>query len=488
MRFKISIILVLFVSCGLCGCKSTSSVKKVDHNSTYSVKNLQSDIDDVFQTINEVHPAFSNNTALSDSLRGHLNTFKSTINNPLSRAEFFTLLAPKITHIDDGHTSLGVPWADMSNYLKKGGLIFPFDIFFVKNNTYIYHNYSSNETIKPGVQLLSINGIPVDRVVSDFTDLLSGENIYWRHRRMEKQSDFFKAFIWLKYGWGENFTLVYSFEDSTREEQIEGITRQQLISQRDTTASTLPFEYQTLNKNSGLLTIRYFGGNEKEFEHFLKYSFKQINQNKITNLIIDVRDNPGGDSGQAEKLLSYLTQDSFPITNTVKARASLQFKSKMKERIPRVIRWLPLQYFDKRGRKIWRAKEGSLITIEEAPLKPKNKSQRFTGDLYLMINEGTFSSASIFASAFKREKLGVLIGRETGGEGRVMFAEPLTFKLQHTQLTLSVSSMIFFLRSENAKESSVGVVPNIVVQKNINDEVDHIDTILEFAKSNLEEQ
>jgi len=296
---------------------------------------------------------------------------------------------------------------------------------------------------------------------------------------MERQSDFFKALLWLEYGWSDDFKVTYSSNGQINQGDIPGITKQRLRSQRDTTESDPAFEYRMVEDNIGLLSIRYFGEGEKEFNQFLKSSFKTLTQNKINHLVIDVRDNPGGDSGQAEELLSYVMKEPIPITTTVTPRASQQFKSKMKQRIPRLLRWLPLQYLDKRGRKIWRIEEGNLLTIEESPIQPKAKSERFIGDIYVLINEGTFSAASIFASAFKREQLGLLIGRETGGEGGVMYAEPLTFLLPNTQLSLRVSSMIFVLGSENLEESTIGIAPNIVVQKNIDDEIQHIDTVLE---------
>jgi hypothetical protein len=479
MKYLKYILFFFVISFYFLGCKSTSNVGPLEANQKYSEKKLHEDLDYVSRTINEVHPAFYKNVALIGSLENKLNSQKKSINTSLTRHEFFTLLAPVITNLNDGHTTLGVPWNDISNYLDEGGLIFPFDIFFVEGETFIYRNYSNIENLSPGTRLLSINNIPIEIIVSNLTKMLSGANISWRLRRMERQSDFFKALLWLEYGWSDDFKVTYSSNGQINQGDIPGITKQRLRSQRDTTESDPAFEYRMVEDNIGLLSIRYFGEGEKEFNQFLKSSFKTLTQNKINHLVIDVRDNPGGDSGQAEELLSYVMKEPIPITTTVTPRASQQFKSKMKQRIPRLLRWLPLQYLDKRGRKIWRIEEGNLLTIEESPIQPKAKSERFIGDIYVLINEGTFSAASIFASAFKREQLGLLIGRETGGEGGVMYAEPLTFLLPNTQLSLRVSSMIFVLGSENLEESTIGIAPNIVVQKNIDDEIQHIDTVLE---------
>lgn len=485
MRFKSYILLILFISGLIVGCKSTDSVRETNYTKKYSAADLRQDIDYAYQTINEVHPDFYKNTALSDSLRTQLGTLKKDIKKSLGRAEFFSRLAPAITQLNDGHTTLGVPWPDLSDYMKKGGLIFPFDIFFVDGKTYVYRNYSTDQTIKPGAQLISVNDIPVTKMVSNFTNMLSGANIKWRHRRMEKQSDFFKAFMWFKYGQKKSYRLVYSVDDSVREKQVNGVTRKRLRSQRDTSASTVPLNYHLIGNHIGLLKISNFSRDEKVFTDFLRSSFDRINKSGVTKLIIDLRNNPGGDSGQAEELLSYLINEALPLTKVIKPRASKQFKSKMKKRIPGILRWLPLQRLDKQGRMVWQADEGSIVTLDEIPVEPKDKSRRFTDDVYLLVDEGTFSAATIFADVIKGQKLGVLIGRETGGQGGTMFAQPIRFQLPNTQLSLRVSSMIFPLRSENINESNVGVVPNIIVEENIDDELHHIDTIAERAKAEV---
>ena len=68
------------------------------------------------------------------------------------------------------------------------------------------------------------------------------------------------------------------------------------------------FKYTKIPElNSVILRIDSFGTN-RNFEAFIIESFKSIKTNNIKNIIIDIRNNPGGSSSLSEMLLS-ITSD-----------------------------------------------------------------------------------------------------------------------------------------------------------------------------------
>ncbi|NGP89388.1 S41 family peptidase [Fodinibius halophilus] len=475
---------LLVLTSFLWGCKTTNPAPEIVPSQTFSADALRQDLNFTSRTIQEVHPAFYNQPEIVTSFQQQIDSLKNTMDHRLNRQEFFLKLAPEITAIQDGHTTVGLPWKEVNYYLKNNGRIFPFDIIFGEDGTYVYRNYSKKDQIKAGLKIRSINETPVKEIKTKFTAMFAGKNKAWRLRRMEKQSDFFKALLWINYQWVDTFDIVFSHDGQSYQETVMGISRSALRSQRDSTAHP-PFNFTPVDEKTGLLTINYFGEDKKKYDRFLTSSFEQINRSDIDNLIIDIRDNAGGNSDQAEELLSYLADAPFLLETSVAPRASSQFKKKMKQRIPGLVRWLPLQYFDKRGRTIWRAEEGSLVEVEDTPIQPKAPSKRFKGKLYVLINEGTFSTATTFASAVKRKKLGTLIGRETGGEGGTFYAHPLSFQLPNTKLSLRVSSMKFQLGPDSEGDESIGVLPDSTIPQNIGNEIRQIDTILQECKIHI---
>lgn len=79
-----------------------------------------------------------------------------------------------------------------------------------------------------------------------------------------------------------------------------------------------PYSFRMLNPATGLLNLRWFGmaygSDDPKFEpyvQFLDSVFAGLDKNKVSNLIIDVRNNPGGSDPNFEQPVMYLTDKPF---------------------------------------------------------------------------------------------------------------------------------------------------------------------------------
>ncbi|MEX0844568.1 MAG: S41 family peptidase [Balneolaceae bacterium] len=482
MNFKI-LLLISFISiASLTGCASSKSAQNFSYSTQFTPEQTEQDVDFLFNATRNINPLLFENPLIVTSFKQRLDSVRNEILVPLTRTEFYVRFAPVLSSLQDGHTYLSIPFDDISNYLNNGGLLLPFDVIFLDEQIFIKKNYSDDLTFSAGMEIHSINGVSANQILLDLSQLQSGKNPNWGLRRMEGRSDLFKAFLWMKYGWNDTFDLQVTHHDESIHQILSGVKIETIRSQRESTNTSNLFNYRLIEHDIGYLQVSYFGGKTKSFRQFLKSTFDQIQKDQIDHLIIDVRDNVGGNSDQADELLSYFASEPFNSKKKVSVRASEQFKEHAKQRIPKTLRWLPLQYLDAKGRAIWRADDGAMVVIDEEPVQPKPKSKRFTGNTYLLINEGSFSTAAVFASAFKRLGYGELIGRTTGGEDGIFYAESINVTLPNNDLNLVISSMKFQLDDESARMSKPGVVPNIYVNKILEDEIDSVDTILDEAK------
>lgn len=222
------------------------------------------------------------------------------------------------------------------------------------------------------------------------------------------------------------------------------------------------------------------------FEKFLQASFKKIEQSNISRLIIDVRGNLGGDLDLATGLLSYVATEPVAIIARTELRVSQQAKADFALKIPTALRWLPVQYLDSKGREVWGAAEGSLVSFSE---KPGNKKQgaasaaglRFTGKVIVLVDAISTSAAEYFADAVQRNKLGTVIGQAAGNAPNIWYGEPLLVKMPHTELGFTVSRMAFYPPAIESISTPGHLVPDFSVARNLADELARQDTILSFA-------
>jgi hypothetical protein len=190
--------------------------------------------------------------------------------------------------------------------------------------------------------------------------------------------------------------------------------------------------------------------NLERFQSFLKTSFAEIQTQGIKALVIDLRQNGGGDSRLGDALLEYITDQPFRQFSSVSVKVSAQLAA----------------YFTANGWALpWDADAalGSVVTEENQWKQPKLNPFRFAGKVFILIATPTFSSASAFAATIKDLKLGVLVGEETSGHP-TDFGEIYPFPLPNTQLEAGVSSK-YWVRPGGFDDGG-GVLPDVNVPAN----------------------
>lgn len=95
-------------------------------------------------------------------------------------------------------------------------------------------------------------------------------------------------------------------------------------------------------------------------------------------------------------------------------------------------------------------------------IQPRTKEEgHFTGKVYLLTSNHTFSSASDFSWAFKEFGMGTVVGEETGGVN-VCFGDILYYKLPLSGLSASISWKRFW--NYGADENDIhGTIPDYIV-------------------------
>ena len=470
--------------CGACNLLAADK-KGLDQDTLFPPHSLREDVDFLVGTLCDVHFGLSGATPRITALRSAAEELKAQLIEPLTQAQFFVRLAPLVAGLEDGHTRIHLPSRSIEAYKKTGGTVIPVDVTFLDGRVYLLRNYATNAEMAPGAELLAINGVPVGEIIQRLSRVLSGERETFRLVWLEgKGNDYFKVLLWVVYGFRDTFDVRYQQDGVVCEAQLPGLSSQTLQAMREKSGQALrPFRYLRQGERIGLLEIKTFQAKDGEYEGFLKKTFRQIRVEGIEHLIIDVRGNLGGSSGQAGELLSYLAANPMDMTPVAEVRVSAQAKSRFKKRIPGALRWLPVQNLSSRGRTVWNAPEGSVVAFKEEPIEPKPQKERYCGKVYLLVDEGTFSTAALLADAMKHNGVGLLIGRETGGLAGSTLGEPLFFETPHCGIGFSVSAMRFQQDEVSSVADRRGVVPHLMVDKDLNDQIHGIDTVLEKAKT-----
>ncbi len=156
-----------------------------------------------------------------------------------------------------------------------------------------------------------------------------------------------------------------------------------------------------VGKNLGIFTLKACDYND-EYRSVLGEFFNKVTENKIENIVVDLRGNGGGDSRVANEFLSYIDVDSY-----------LGWDSSVRL--------------------------GNLL-INNKNIKHTNNKKPvvFSGKVFVMTDVYSYSSAMDFAMLVVDNGIGDIVGSASGNNPE-SYGDCLYFELPNSKLALSVS-------------------------------------------------
>ena len=219
----------------------------------------------------------------------------------------------------------------------------------------------------------------------------------------------------------------------------------------------------------GVFRFRSFTAcNGKEYDLFLARSFKRIKSKKIKQLVIDLRGNTGGVMqysfmsyfvGADVELGRYVVEKpkkGFETTHLKKRNGDYR-RHKWMSRIQRFRIWL--NDFDK----------GAVQT------DVVDKSLIYEGEIVVLTDEGTFSSASMLACHLKTMSNAKLVGRRAGGSFYRGNAGTISAVLPNSKFRLLVNPNTFYSHLPTTsdpfqiKEPDILLEPGYIVPRKLDD-------------------
>jgi len=251
---------------------------------------------------------------------------------------------------------------------------------------------------------------------------------------------------------------------------------------KDMQAAHKSFAFKIFNNsNTAVLTIRNFI--KTNFPFFLKSTFKEIKDQNIQNLIIDLRGNQGGNTSFVGLLFSYLTDTPFKHLEYVEIKTYQKFS---------FIEYtdLPSNYFDVNPAHYSMTDSGTYLWITNPNLGIKQpKKNNYKENLYILIDGGTQSAGAAFAALCHHYKRAVFIGEEpaeayNGGNAGML----MVLKLPDTKIKVRIPLRKMVHGFSDYPYKGRGVIPDYHVTPTIEDIINGIDTEMEFTLKLIEKK
>lgn len=466
---------------------SASAFGQFNVDSLFQVSDLHADLDQLKRKILEIHPnpyVYCSKEEFDEAFE----LTKTAIDQPMSYAEFGTVIGRVLRVMQDSHSSIN--FGKFTNPYKENNTRF-IDLGIWTSENKMVVRKSGYSKIPVGSELIQINGVSTDIIHSRIGafSIYEGLSITGFNRVNDALFSLFSpAFMEIE---KKNKALIHIPGDTVlRLVPMNGFTSEEMRdrAKRNPTEDKDIYKLQVFeDEDLAVLKIESFsyrGGGK--YSRFLKRSFKKIKRKSITNLAIDIRNNGGGSSSRVEELFTYLTnQHEVIVPANIIARQSQESYDRFSANLPKyarkVMRFLARFNEDvQQYTSLADMEVGKMDTVffKDPEMTPKSVYQ---GKLFLFTN-GLSGSASANSSAiFRLMDLGLIIGEPCLGPLNGTWGNPIAVDLKHTKLPVLISS-IRFNTTNSFEYRPQPVVPDIEVDWTQQDYFDGVDADLEVLR------
>ncbi len=415
----------------------------------------------------------------SDSMFLYLSQLRKNLSEEQNLTEQFKSYSKTLAKLGCGHTQIHPTEELLTEWVRDENSL-PLDFIMQGKRLYTQKVLSSDydvinmkgsnskrvRNIKGHYEVLSLDNKTVPEMMNAIAPYISSDEngIDFKYHQAAQLFDFYRhlsdPFV------GDSISIEYVKGTDTISTYLAlGIAPVNTINSRLRKAATadaaLQKEIGTFkieNSDVGVFRFRSFTAcNGKEYDQFLEQSFRKLKSKKINKLIVDLRGNTGGIMQYS--LMSYFVGDEVDLGRYVVEKPKKGFETihlkkrnggyrqhKWMSRIQRLHIWL--NNFE----------NGTMLT------ETINENLIYDGEIIVITDEGTFSSASMLACHLKTLCNAKLIGRTPGGSFYRGNAGTIVAVLPNSKFRIYVNPNTFYSHLPKTTDPSVIKQPDVVLE------------------------
>lgn len=403
-----------------------------------------------------------------------------------NRLDVFRDFAPLVASLGEIHSRLIYP----DNLSHSDGFyneFFPLLVLCEEKGIFVAKDMSEKELIPPGAQILSINGIAIEQIITNMSRFVAKETAAGQRRIIQVN---FEQLLTRELGLKAPFTVRWRLGYL----ETETLYPQQKFSpviETQTQSQGNDFErygIRYLENDVAILWLTDFESPPEKFKKYLNTIFLHLTEKGINKLVIDLRYNSGGIGDNVLTLLTYLEDRPVQWTKKITLKNSREFRALNRKRVKQAkkaklgskLDWLPIEYLSGWNWDLLFGNNGDVVEqqIKPEPLQPTDN--RYQGALAVIANGHCFSACALFADYIQQSGRGVIVGEDAGSLVGIQYGYPILMTLPNTGLQISVP--VAKIQSSN---ESYKVVPDIEISRRQEDIANARDPELAGAISSL---
>ncbi|WII35888.1 S41 family peptidase [Paenibacillus thiaminolyticus] len=434
--------------------KASNPFQFITHPIQLTSEQMTRDLDYLNEIVTEVHPKTFGGVPVEvqQAFRKAYNDVQYVENVQ----QFYFLTQQVMNALQDGHTTMLFPDGPRMDNL-------PFSYAWLEDGIYVT---SGSGWLHRGDKIIEIAGKNERELISMLSSFFSADNVYSLKTRVNL-NNIFTSLPYLQY-----FGLI-----ERNEVQLVVDRDGKVIQGKQEIKKMLKFKSPFLTRDRldytiykdddlAVLHIDSFAALDEETMSVIRNFFIDVKKERINHVAIDLRFNSGGTTLVGHHILSFMDAGSYRGYSTV-SRYSM-FTSDLIHEFPVLEPGLHKH-------------DGGVIQVELRP-------ERFTGKLFVITSNQTYSAATDFATIVQDNDMGIIIGDPPGGKPN-SYGSSIVLQLPESKLKVAISYKWFERPDKGvSKYDADSLAPDIYVPTTFEDLAQGRDPQLEMIKKLIREE
>ena len=338
-----------------------------------------------------------------------------SVDDPMA---LYGVLMPLLGHIGEGHLSLK-PSVEAIKRQRETAAALPLDLHWSTDGVFVVAGYGEAADIPTGARLLSIDGEDDDALLAELVSMVPHDGDIVTGPMRVEIGDRYAVLRLRRRGEERDFRLRYQAGDGAIIERT--VAAFPLAGRPPKTADEPPgvATLEWLAPGIAYLDVPTFSNDPYDADHVpfreaMRRLFEELKRGRANRLILDLRQNGGGNEPNESILFSFLVAETQHKYAAVEARGQeLSVVSQSGQAFSRTV-------FDEDDLAFQRPlADGRLTRLDVAPEGLRShwepSAPVYRGRLVVLAGGYTFSGGAELASMLRHARRGVFVGEEVGG-------------------------------------------------------------------------
>lgn len=366
-----------------------------------------------------------------------------SISEPMGLEEFYFEVSKLAAVTKNAHATV--------KYAGRGGSL-PYSFKWLEEGL-VVTDVKGNGPLEVGDKVLEIGGKSIEECLEELSKVISSENEYWKRNVAAKkipqrmvleylgavEEDGIVDFKVQEYH-GDiavkqcEFEEIRGVDSKVRKEQEERAKRN-TEGKQQSQKKTSKVSYEILEEyDTGILKAEscYF---DEKAKRMVGDFFALIMEKNMGTVVLDLRGNPGGPTQLIDEFLKFLDVDKAEYWRNTEVDFGVK----------------DIQHYS---------------------------DELFKGELYIAVDNGTFSAGHMFAATLRYNDLGKVIGEPTG-QADIFYGRAGNSVMPNTGISIGTTTVTVYMQNEEYPDA---LMPDIHIPLRIEDIVDGKDPIKEWIK------